>query len=318
MKFLPAVLTRNWQLKLSAFAMSILLWTVPRFEAQETRVFETVPIQIEYRESEWALVGVQPGTADVTVSGTARELLGLSLERPLVSVPVDSVVEGETSIRLRTTWFTSSGRDAVVVEGMSPEAVVVTFEPVEERSVVLAAPLIGTLPEGRSLSGPLRLDPVEVLVRGPASQVAALDTLFLMPVDLSRITGSGDFLQPVDSTALGDVRVTNPEVTVRLEVEETVHRSVPGLPIQVPSPASGVEFHLTPNTVTVELVGARSLVESVNPSDLLVTFPLAQALTLAPGQEMQVFPTVEGIPDLLVRDHNVRPQRVTLRRPAGL
>ena len=66
MAFLPGILERNWQLKVLALAMAVLLWTVPRFEGQSSRVLDEIPVRVQLNDPNWALVG-EPVPAEVTV-----------------------------------------------------------------------------------------------------------------------------------------------------------------------------------------------------------------------------------------------------------
>jgi hypothetical protein len=61
-------------------------------------------------------------------------------------------------------------------------------------------------------------------------------------------------------------------------------------------------------------MGARSLVEGVDPGVLRVTIPTALA-SLAPGEEERVGVVVEGVPELV--EYRVIPDWVLLQRPAG-
>jgi YbbR domain-containing protein len=193
----------------------------------------------------------------------------------------------------------------------------IAFEPKVERRVALAPSLTGSLPEGLSQLGPPVVDPLVVQVYGPASLVESLDTLPLRPVDLFGAAGATAFTRAVDTSGLGPILVSPAEAVVRLLVEQTDSVSFPGLLIEVPELEPAFPLRVIPSAVTVTLVGARSLVESVRAQDLRVTFPLAEALSLAPGEELQVYLSVEGIPDLLERDIELQPDWVTLRRPAG-
>ena len=57
MAFIPGIFSKNWQLKLLATSVAVLLWTVPRFETQSTQVLEDIPIVVDLTDPRWALVG---------------------------------------------------------------------------------------------------------------------------------------------------------------------------------------------------------------------------------------------------------------------
>jgi hypothetical protein len=104
--------------------------------------------------------------------------------------------------------------------------------------------------------------------------------------------------------------------TLEIQVEETIERDFPNVSYVVPTVASGPQIVSSPLTLTVTIVGARSLVEAVVPERIRVRLPSEAVNSLSPGQEARVEPVVEGLPPLL--EAVVDPRQVTLRRPVGL
>jgi YbbR domain-containing protein len=315
LSFFPGVITRNWQLKLSAFAMAVLLWTVPRFDAQGSRTLEDVPVRVQINDPDWAQVSdPSPPTVSVTLSGPARELMALAVDRLPVLVPIDEVTSGDTTVRLRTAWFRGSGRDGVVVEDLQPAAVSLSFERIEQRPFPLAAPVYGDLPAGLSLAGLPELDPDVAVVFGTASRFEGLDSLRLFPIDLGQVQGEEPLVGTVDTTGLQDLSVLPLQTTVRVPVEPTTAREFADLPLSLPTMDSDPQLQVRPTSVTVVLVGAGSLVDSVNAESLEATVPLSRA-SLSPGEEERVLVVVEGVPDFV--EARVTPGWVLLRRPVG-
>jgi len=311
----PKILSRNWQLKASALAMAVLLWTVPRFDAQDSRVLEDVPVRVQLNDPMWTLVDeASPPTVTVTLSGPARELLGIGMDRPPVLIPMDEVLAGDTTVFLRPSWFRGSSRDGVVVEDVSPDVVRLTFEALDQRSLPFSISLFGSLPQGLSLAGPPEITPEVTAVFGPASRIAGMDSIGLQPLDLSTVDSSGPITLPVDSSVLQGLNVLPYEASVVIPTEATATREFPDIPVSVPRLAADPQLQSRPASVTVVLFGARTLVEGIDPADLRVAIPANRAM-LAPGEEDTVVLAVEGIPPFV--GFRVSPDWVTLRRPAG-
>ncbi len=314
MRLLPGFLSRNWQLKLSAFALAVLLWTVPRFEAPARQTLEDVPVRVQLNDPEWALRGDPlPSTVEVTLSGPARELFALSVDRPSVLVPVDRVLSQDTAVLIRFQWVRIPDREGVVVESVEPSAVRLTFEPIEVAAVPIRPVLTGSLREGLALADPPAVSPVFVRVSGPASRVAALDSLSLVPLDLSRIRSSGGYRAPVDTSGLGSLALSPREAVVTLRIEEAGERRIPDVPVLALPPAA-MDVEVQPSSVTLILVGAPSRLSAVDPSRLLVVPDPSSVVTLARGEERRVSLQVEGVPDLV--EVRVTPEFVTVRRPS--
>lgn len=316
MRFLPEVLSRNWQLKVSAIALAVLLWTVPRFESPSHQTLADVPVRVQLNDPNWELMGDPlPAQVSVSLSGPARELFALSMDQPSIVVPVDRVASPDTAVQLRFPWLRVPEREGVVVEAMEPHSVQLAFERIEVVEVPLGVKLSGTLPEGLALAQAPVLSDSLVRVSGAASQIAALDSLFVVPLDLAGLTGSGRFTQPVDTSGLNGMVVSVQETTVDVVVEETVERLFPDLPVEMPLTDLGPGIQVRPTVAEVTVTGARSLVEGLTAEELSVRVPLSQVLNLNPGEERRVRLAVEGAPALV--QASARPELVTVRRAVG-
>jgi len=313
--FLPGILTKNWQLKLAALAMAVLLWTVPRFEVPSSQVLDDIPVRVDLNDPEWSLVGdPSPSTVSVIVSGPARELIRLGVDRPPILVPIDEISSPDTTVRLRDSWFRFSERDGVVVEDLRPGLVTLSFERIVERRIPFSVPLFGELPQGLSRAGPPVITEPSAVVYGPASRLERLDSLRLVPLDLSRLEESGPFLLEVDTAGLHELDVIPVQASVSIPTEPTIARELPDQRLQLPRMESDPQLQAQRSSVTVVLLGARSLVEAVDAGSLVVTIPTGR-VNLAPGQEERVMVVVEGVPELV--EARTRPELVLLRRPVG-
>jgi YbbR domain-containing protein len=313
--FVPRILAKNWQLKLAALAMAILLWTVPRFDAQDSRVLQNVPVRVQLNDPMWTQVGeASPPSVTVSLSGPTRELLAFGVEPPPVLIPMDEVLSGDTTVILSGVWFRGSGRPGVVVEDLTPRAVRLTFEAIEQRPVRFSVPVHGQLPQGRSLAGPPEVTPELGAVFGRLSRVAGMDSIRLMPLDLSTVDTSGTVILSVDSAALAGLDVQPRDVSVFVPTEPTVARELTDMPVVPPRLDTDPQLQTRPVSVSVVLLGAQSLVEAVNPENLRVTIPMSRA-GLAPGEEERIVVVVEGVPPLV--EYRTTPEWVLLRRPAG-
>jgi len=316
-RFFPGILTRNWQLKLSALAMAVILWTLPKFEAQTSQVLENVPVRVQLNDPQWALLREPlPSNIKVTLSGPTRALMTLRADRPSILVPVDQVSSADTAILLLQAWLRISVGQDVTVEDMVPSSVRLTFERIEVEAATLRPRLEGSLPDGLSLSRDPEVTPGFVRVSGPASRIAPLSSLPLMPLDLSQIRSSGSFLVAVDTTGLTGLALAPQRASVQINVEETFSRTFEGITVRVPSLGSDPQLQARPSTITVVLTGARSLVEDLEPAQIRVTVSGTVASALVPGEEVRATLSVEGIPEVV--QATLDPEWVLLRRPAGL
>ena len=316
MRFFPGIITRNWQLKVSALAMAVLLWTVPEFETQSSQVLENVPVRVQLNDPQWALLGEPlPASVQVTLSGSTRALLSLRSARPSIVVPVDQVSSADTAILLLQAWLRTSVGEGVTVEDLIPSSVRLSFEPIEVEAATLLYRFIGELPTGLSLARAPEVNPGFVRISGPASRVRDLTTLSLMPLDLSEIRSSGTFVLPVDTSGLAGMALSPQRASVEVVLEETASVSFEGLPVRLPVLGSDPQLQARPSTVTLVLSGARSLVEEIDASRLRVTVSRTVATALSPGEEVRTNLVVEGVPDVI--QAVLDPGWILIRRPTG-
>lgn len=316
-RIFPEVVTRNWQLKLSALGMALLLWTVPELGKVRSQVLENIPVRVQLNDPQWALISDPlPATIQVTLSGPSREIFALGLDRPSIVIPVDQVSGPDTAIFLRNQWVRMPVGEGVVVQELAPNLVNLSFEPMAVGAVPLRPRLSGALPQGLSLAQLPVVTPDFARVSGPRSRVEGLETLGLTPLDLTQIRASGDFSIPLDTAGLSGMTFSPQGASVRIEVEETVERTFTDLPVEPPILHEDPQLQAKPAVATVILIGARSLVEGVDLLQLHLTLSRVAAASLSPGEEERISLSVEGVPGLvLVR---VEPEWVLLRRPTGL
>lgn len=313
---MPGLLLRNWQLKLSALALAILLWIVPRFETPSRQVLEGVPVRIQVNDPNWAVRGEPfPERVRVTLVGPARVLLALAEDRPSLVVPVERVSSSDTAILLRPSWLRIPDRAGVEVEALQPASVRVSFEPITLVVRPLALPMVGEPPEPWSVAGPPELSPPWVRILGPVSVLEGVDSVLLRPVELGRLAGDSPFPVPVDTGRLKGIVVSPTHATVRIPLGETEERRLVEVPVQVPSSRGEPPPLVSPSTVNLTLVGARSLVAGVRESEVRVVVRPEVVGALPPGTEERVPVVVEGVPSWVRA--RADPQWVVLRRPGG-
>jgi YbbR domain-containing protein len=212
-------LSDNWALKLAALALAILLWMAVRADDPEAATFRNVPVNVDLRDPGWRLVEVEPEAVHVTVLGPTSELLTLASDPPRIVLPVERVADSVETQVVPVQWVQLPRpitRARVV--GLRPDTIRLRYERLATRSLPVRVRLEGQVEEGYELVGPIATNPSTVEVRGPARLVTAMDSVPLMPVDLSGLRSTTNVPARVDSVALGPIRASPPEVNVVLRV----------------------------------------------------------------------------------------------------
>ncbi len=288
--------TRNLTLKVSAFAVALLLWLSVQWEAPGRFQFEDVPVRVDLSDPDWVLVGdPQPAVVTVSLQGAAGDLSRTG--RPTILVPMDEVTTGDTTVVLRSQWVRVQDRPGVGVEDIQPATVRFTFEPVERRSIPLVFSLENELPEGLALAGPPLPAAQEVRVTGARSRLAEMDSVRFRSLDLATISGTGTVTLRVDSTAVQGLQVQPAQVEVDVRVEESEERIVEDVPYVLSDSELADEFESIPEVGVVRLTGARSLVERVDASQLEIVIEIDSDALPEAGEQVTPALRVRGLPD---------------------
>jgi YbbR domain-containing protein len=315
---LSGLIGHNWSLKASALGIALLLWVAVRVDAPSRHDLTNVPVRVDLQDPQWALLGEPtPSTVMVRLSGSSGELIRIVGERPSVVIPLDEVASADTTIMLRTQWLRVQDRGGVVVEGIQPVTVHLTLEPVERLSIPLVPRITGALPGRVALAQRPQPAPSEVRVIGPRSRVLGLDSVPLVPIDLSAVTNSGRMTVAVDTARLSGLHIQPTVVSVEVLVEDRIERVVTGLPVTLPNGLGGManELEISPATVSVILRGARSVVEGADPRALRVVVQVDEDGLPEAAEEGAFLVRLAGLPDLL--EGTIQQSEVVLRRRGG-
>lgn len=214
------IITENWGLKLAAVGLAVLMWMGVRANEPERAEFPGIPVEVDLRDPDWKLAGSpEPATVTVTVLGPTAELLDLAADPPRIVLLVERVNDPVERQVVPLQWVQLPGgiRDVRVL-GIRPDTIRLRYERLESRALPVQVRTTGTLPEGFILTGPVRTNPAAVEVRGPEQRLAALDSVPLLPVDISGLRSTTNVPTPVDTAALDGVSVTPEDVNVILRV----------------------------------------------------------------------------------------------------
>ncbi|MDX1567708.1 MAG: YbbR-like domain-containing protein [Longimicrobiales bacterium] len=311
MSWIPGVVSRNWKLKVASLSLAILLWTSLRVEAVDRQVLPSVPVRVQLNDPQWAVRSEpEPATVEVQFSGPANELLGLYLDRPTVTVPVDVVSAADTTVLLRSEWVRLQGRPGVTVEEIQPRQISLGFEPINQAVAPVALRTEGSLPGELALARSLSVTPEVVRISGPASQLEAVDSIPVVPLNLSDVESTGSRTLSVDTTGLYGLVISPGRVRVDYRVGEQVRRTLEAVRVVPPPEETGIEVE--PDSTDVTLIGARSLVEAVESGSVWVEVPAGELAGLTAGQERTVGLEVRGVPELVRAELSV--SEATARR----
>jgi hypothetical protein len=293
------VLAREWTLKLSALGIAILLWFAVRFEARNQQEISSVAVRLDLSDPAWVVAeGSEPPSVSVRFRGPAMELLRLSSDRPVIVVPIAEVGSPDTTVVIQPGWVRFGERPGVLVEGISPGTVRLRFEPLQRLTLAPALRVTGELPGDLALAAPPVPTVREFRISGPRSRMAQFDSVPLRPLDLSTVTQSGAVPILVDTAQMAGLQVQPVALELQLRVESRIDRTFRLPAPDFPDPPGREGMQGYPDSVTVTISGATSLVNALPPGSLRLVPQLPDDLEeLDEGFEVSF--RLEGLPALL-------------------
>jgi hypothetical protein len=283
---------RNWQLKLAALALAILLWVVVSAE-QVTTQWIPVPVRVSSDVPGRVVTGGPvPAEVEVRFAGPGRELWELALERPVLVLPVDRVEADEQVFVLEPRMVSiPNGLSAVSARDVRPGSVRVLTQRVVTREVPVRLRLARRSRDRYVVLDTPRVSPATVRVTGPADRVARLDAVVTEPLEIGAADSVFRLAVPLDGDSLGGVRASARAVEVSARVDRVVERIFPDVAV-----ARLVGARVAPERVDVRVQGPSRLVRALDAASLRVTVGVDSLPAVLPAGGAPAPLRVGGIP----------------------
>ena len=266
----PRIIVRNWRLKITALTLAVVLWVTMRLTDDRIDLLSisNVEVRVEHVHRDWFLrQPPSPAAVEMSVTGPLGDILRVAMSRPTIVIRVDSVLKEDSVLTLIPDWVTDVDRSSVTIENFRPSSVRLVFERNKEEEIPVTVRLTGELPDSLAMVAEPRANLLFASVRGAASAVDALETVFLEPFDLGGVTGPGRFEVALDTARLGGLVVNPTSATLTVEVAPMRSRV---LAIPVEWPGADPELVLESAVVNVTLFGAEELLMGADTAALRV------------------------------------------------
>lgn len=253
-----AILLENLGFKLAALAVVAMLWVSVTADERQAQPVPTA-LSVDVRDTTWILVE-SPGDVSTTFQGRNRELLGLLMERPVVTLQVDSVTGEQMRVALPVDRVEYNRDLGVVPSFISPPAVDLRFERRRSIRLPVVADVEAVPAPGFTVVQPLTVEPESVTVRGPASWIEGLTRVSTRSIRLDDLSTTVMRDVPLELPAeVPGVEADPSAVLVTVSLDSLVVREF-RVPVRVTG-AAGEFAMVRPDSVTVTLRGAAVAVE---------------------------------------------------------
>ncbi len=183
-------LLRNLGLKIASLLLASILYAhVVTDQERESEI--GVPVHLSGLPENLAVVGRPPARVGVRVRGKWKDLIRLGLTSPYLSIDLAEASPGRfhTSISVGDVQERAIPAELTkvvnVTNVLEPRAIDLIIEPKRAKMVRLRARVVGTPAPGFTVMGVPGVEPDSARAEGPASALAALDTLYTLPVDIT-------------------------------------------------------------------------------------------------------------------------------------
>ena len=302
---LGLLIARNWPIKLAAVFFAIMLYIAVAARQPLTQTFS---LQLAVAVPPGRSLREQPPGVTVVIAGKGSEIIKLrSFPRVVRKTIPDTFSASVWRVHLQPSDVElPKGTDVQVAE-ITPRDIDVLLDSVARKDVKVV-PLVRVEAESGYVLRGLSLVPSVAHLVGPEQSLAGLDSVSTVPVSISGVGGPFFRTVPIDTSALGVVRISPREVRIAGEVTAIVERSIDEVPIA--AAASGFAgFQLAQERVSVSVRGPESKVNTLTRDSLRV---VAHLVGTGTGGYARL--TVTAPPGIVAR---ARPDSVILKRRVG-
>ncbi len=294
------LLKRDLGLKLLAVVLASLAWLYAHGEQTNEATFVT---PVEYvLPPDLVLMNDDPLPERVVIvaSGTRAALARVQEVNLRYLVDLEASVAGSTEHSFRTPppgW-----PQRLRITTVSPAMIRVRFDEQARRTVPVQLRTRGELPAGFVETG-RELLPNEVLLTGAQLDLAELDQVRTVPLDLKKASAGVDAEIALDLRGLHLLPESPDSVRLRMQVEEVIaEREYGDVPLRFGGDLAGrSDLALTPASAVVHLEGPVPLLDALRGEALVLELSGPVASLPAVGAKPVEVPWVEGGEDLGVR-----------------
>jgi YbbR domain-containing protein len=216
---------RNWGLRLLALGIAIGIWFNASVEDRLVSSERVVEASVSYNRAHNFIVINPVPTVNVRLGGSKKAVRQLNPSMVYVQVELTQHPEGSAIVTLGPDNVTAP--DGLEVVSIEPGSIRVDLEKEVTQRVPVFAKLTGEPAAGSTMQEP-EVFPNQVLVTGPASMVAKLESLTTQPIDLDSHALTFEETVPV-VTPDPLIQIVQPsKVTVRVPMQPpALHTETP-------------------------------------------------------------------------------------------
>jgi|WetSurMetagenome_2_1015567.scaffolds.fasta_scaffold240898_2 YbbR domain-containing protein len=261
-RFVQEYLLENWNLKITAVLLSLILWLFVRGEPVQEKFVSGVPIEVRV-PAHMEITKERPTSVDVTmIAATFSDIL-LGLPHPTCLIDLQEAKEGEHNITLTSENIKMPRGSGIEVVKVNPSRVTLVLERTLSKEVPIVVPVRGDPSRGYEIYG-RSSKPSTVIITGPRSLVNPVTEVPTETVTISELKQPSRFFVGLNVKD----KTIRPSISSPLQVDIDIGprrrvATIEDVPVIINDPAYGI----SPQSVAVQVFAPADSIPDLGPSD---------------------------------------------------
>tara|TARA_Y100001958_G_C21229149_1_gene554693 strand:+ start:181 stop:1116 length:936 start_codon:yes stop_codon:yes gene_type:complete len=300
-----------------AFILAISLWLFVISNNTYNMIVD-MPIEARNLSAQHALNKEVPKVAKVRLKGTGRSLFKSFLLKsffPNFKLVIDlerisqeySFILNDYFERYPQKISIPSNFDVQYVEIVYPNSIQISLDEYKEKIVdIVVSANISPAP-GYTMVGDFEITPRKVKIAGPKEIIEKINFISTIEYDLNEISDEIQTKMILKTITKDIIELTPKEVLFKQKIELISERIISEIPVQLNNADGDVQVFLSPQTVSLTVVGGIDFISNLNPKDINISVDFSKW-----NPSVQFYPIEVEAPNDIIKWMDLSPRNIEL------
>lgn len=266
---------KNLSLKILAAIITLVLYFFVNSQTNRTEITLTLPVEFKNLPAKKVILLPEKRQVQVTLRGPSHRVSALAASSLSFQVILPDNLGNQHRVNLSDSNLNIT--DSVEAYNINPATLDLVLDDLSSKEVAVEIPTIGKIDTNFKLAG-IHSEPETVKITGPMTELVNINSVVTVPLDLRIVESSGEKFLDVESQ-FPYFTIEPNRVQVFFDVASVAQeRKFDNLKIEVRS-GSAMAYRISPDTVSVELSGPKSILKKLTQEELLPYVKIEQALS---------------------------------------
>lgn len=262
----------NILIKILAVLLAVLLW----FYVISQKDYEydlTLPVtEVDY-PSGLGLVDGMPDSLSIKIFAEGQKLLGSSWKKAGLKIKANRLRRGVNNLELNLeTVSLVRSEDITLLDLDGPALVQIHLDRIDSTYKPIVSRLAVAPAEGYStVIGSEKVEPGQIMISGPVFLLGRIDTIYTEQKIIDDVKKPVDISLKLDIPRNLTLTSDTDSILVSVAVDKVVSREFKDLAVAVNKTGQRKRVIIDPEKVSLEISGPKSVIDSLNDSDLKVS-----------------------------------------------